>query len=447
MSRRKLVMVVPIIVILLASSLVAYTYLRPAPTTVKAETSAFTASSQSSRYITEYTIDPNSLPNAIVTDSRGDVWFTLGVRHAVGELVPGNGTVREFVVPGQNASIVSWGIAIDSAGSVWFTDQTCNCIRSLDPSTGLFTVYDVPSPHSVPYGLAIDSSNDVWFTELGAGKLGEISSGGALTERAIPPLNSAGSSLIGPAGILVKDGVVWFDEALANRIASYSNGVFRQIPVNQSSPTGIAMDPKGNIWTTLHGGSEILELNPRTNATEVISTSIIGIQETLPYFIQVDQAGNVWFCEHYGNAIARFSPVNSTLLEYEIPTRVKSLGNISGDLTMALDPSGRPWFTEFYSGKIGTVDIGAPIPVAVQVQDFPNSGQVIRLRVGVNSSQPTTLAGSSTSPSVQFSFTPSSGASSYSSIVVLSGLPPGVFSVTVSVLTPDVVCSVVSQLG
>jgi virginiamycin B lyase len=445
---RKILIVVPIVVILVAASLFAYTYLRPASqNTVKAEISSFTATSQSSRYITEYTIDPNSLPNAIVTDQRGDVWFTLGVRDAVGELVPSNGTVREFVVPGQNSSIVSWGIALDSYGNVWFTDQTCNCIRSLDPSTGVFTVYQVPTPHSIPYGLAVGSSNDVWFTELGAGKLGEISPGGAVTEYSIPSLTSAGSSLIGPAGILVKDGVVWFDEAYASRIASYSGGAFHQIPINEPSPTGIAMDPEGNLWTTLHGGSDILQLDPRNNATEVISTSVIGVEETLPYFIQVDQAGNVWFCEHYGNAIARFSPGNSSLVEYEIPTRVASLGNISGALTMTLDPSGRPWFTEFYSGKIGTVDLGAPLPVAVQVQDLPNSGAVIRLRLTVNGTQPTTLAGSSTSPSVQFSFSPSSGAGSYSSTVVLSDLPPVDFTATISVLTPEVVCSVVSQLG
>lgn len=431
------------VAVLLALSIPAVLWLHPfGSQVVFAQTSSFTAQSVSSQFMTEFSLGPNSLPNAISADSAGDLWFTMAHGYAVAELMPTNGTVRVFVVPDQNGTLVSWGIARDPTGKVWLTDETCNCIRSLDPVTGAFTTYPLPTPDSIPYALAIDASGNVWFTELGVAKIGEITSGGTLKEYPIPAQNP---SLVGPAGILVRNGVVWFDEVYDNKIASFADGTFRQYQLNESAPTGLAMDPFGDLWTTLHGGSTILELDPHNNSTTVISTSIIGVQETLPYFIQVDSAGNIWFNEHYGNAIAKFDPSTSTLVEYEIPTRVQSLGNISGALTMTLDASGRPWFTEFYSGKIGTVNITAPIQTSVAVVNSTRDTSRLVARLQVISTQSTLLSASSPNPGVTFSFSQPSGVGSYLSTLTVSSLPSGSFSLTISAITPDVVCSVTLQ--
>lgn len=452
---RRILLVALLASILVAGSLGAYRFLGHAPTsTARAELSSFTSASQTSRYVTEYTVGPSSLPNAIATDSKGDVWFTLAANYSVAELVPSNGTVREFAVPGQNGTLVSWGIAVDSSGDVWLTDQSCNCIRSLNPSTGTFTDYAIPTPQSDPYQLAVDSSGDVWFTELGAGKLGEITPAGAMVERQIPPLGQLTPSEIGPAGIVTSGGTVWFDEVYAGRIASFSDGEFRQYSLgNFTSPTGIAIDQEGDLWTTLHGGSDILELDPQTNATFALSTSVIGVQETLPYFIHVDARGDVWFNEHFGNAIARFDPANSTLVEYEIPTQVQDFGNISGALTMALSPSGRPWFTESYSGKVGTVDTNAPVQTTLRIENVSAdgaltvSGGVSSAVVAVTGFNETRLAASSSAgPGFAASFSPAEGIGSFSSTMVLSGIPPEALSVTVSAISPGVVFSVVVRL-
>jgi virginiamycin B lyase len=333
-----------------------------------------TSSPEASRYITEYQVGGvDSDPNAIATDSKGNVWFTLAADYAIGELNPANGTTHEFRIPGQNGSLVSWGLAVDNSRNlVWFTDQLADSVWSFNVTSASFTRYHVSTPLSSPYQVAVDGGGSVWFTEIDAGKIGQITPQGAIREYTVPAgaSSSPATSLTGPAGIAIgKGGVVWFTEVYEDSVGSFSNGTFREYPLAGAvSPTGIALDSQGDVWVTLHGGSDIAELNPAKNSTRIISTSVpSGVSSTLPYFVAVDPQGDVWFDEHYGNAIARFTPSNQTLVEYEIPTRVASLGEISGALTIGLDSAGHPWFTEFYAGKVGTVDLRGTLGMQVVV--------------------------------------------------------------------------------
>jgi len=471
-ERRQQALLAVALAVLIASTSVAYLSLSggdhhpgSASGGLAAVVSSSTSAPDVSRYISEYTVGgPNSQPNAIASDSRGNIWFTLSGDYAIGELSPGNGTTREFRIPNQSGSLVSWGIAVDkSDGLVWFTDQLGNSVWSFNPSSDGFTRYELPHPLSSPYQIAVDGSGNAWFTEIDGGRIGEVAQG-HLREYTVPSGSSSspGTALAGPAGITIgSGGVVWFTEVYADSVGSFSNGTFRQYPlVGGSSPTGIALGSRGDVWVTLHGGSDIAELDPATNPTRIISTSIPdGVQTTLPYFVAVDPHGNVWFNEHYGNAIARFTPSNQTLVEYEIPTRVASLGNISGALTIGLDPSGHPWFTEFYTGKVGVVDqsgaLGMELSVgllaggaALDVSDGGNASATILVDGG---GAPSTLAYSQGGgPALRVSFSPGAGNGSYSSTMTVVGpgatSSPATVAVTISAVTPDLICSQVIYL-
>jgi virginiamycin B lyase len=481
LRRRQQTILAVVLVALFATSSIAYLRFSAGGHTgitgeaLPAAVSATTSSPDASRYVTEYTVgDANSQPNAITSDSRGNIWFTLAADYAIGELNPANGTTHEFQVPHQNGSLVSWGIAVDDAkGLVWFTDELANSVWSFDIASHDFTRHQLPSPFSSPYQLAIDGSGNVWFTEFEGGRIGEITNQGSLREYTVPTGTSSSSSssstpppttattLIGPAGIAIgKDGTVWFTEVYADCVGSLDDGTFHRYPlVGASSPTGIALDSSGDVWVTLHGGSDIAEFDPATNSTKVISTSVpTGVQSTLPYFVAVDAHGDVWFDEHYGNAIARFTPSNQTLVEYEIPTRVASLGNISGALTIGLDPAGHPWFTEFYTGKVGTVDPSGALGIRVTV-GLPSGGSVTDVSNGGSSSISIQVQGTSPStlsysegagPALQISFSPASGNGSYPSTMTVdgpAGAPSGAMvAVTISAATPQVVCSQVIDI-
>jgi virginiamycin B lyase len=466
--KRKRVVLAAALVALLAFSSGVYLRLSSAQAgssakPIPAVATVAASSPEASRYITEYQVGGvDSDPNAIAVDSRGDVWFTLAADYAIAELVPADGATHEFRIPDQNGSLVSWGVAVDNSRNlVWFTDQLADSVWSFNVTSASFTRYQVPTRLASPYQVAVDGRGNVWFTEIDGGKIGEITPQGAIREYPIPTgAPGSATSLTGPAGIaLAKDGAVWFTEVYKNGVGSFSNGTFHQYPlVGAVSPTGIALDSQGDAWVTLHGGSDIAELDPATNSTRIISTSVPNGVSSLPYFVAVDPHGNVWFDEHYGNAIARFTPSNQTLVEYEIPTRVASLANISGALTIGLDPSGHPWFTEFYTGKVGTVDPSGALGVQVVVGS-PSNGTTLDGPIGGNSSvsiqvrgtSPSTLTYSKgTGPALLVSFAPSSGNGSYSSTMTVerpSGSSSGSsVALTVSVVTPQVVCSQVIEV-
>src|SRR5579863_10449746 len=140
LGRRRQTVLAVALVALLAFDVGAY--LRPSSSgqaggggrAVAAVATVTTSSPEASRYITEYQVaGADSDPNAIASDSKGNVWFTLAADYAIGELSPGNGTTHEFRIPDQNGSLVSWGLAVDNPRNlIWFTDQLADSVWSFN---------------------------------------------------------------------------------------------------------------------------------------------------------------------------------------------------------------------------------------------------------------------------------------------------------------------------
>ncbi len=474
--RRTVLAVVGVLVLLIGTAGLLFYFDSGVPSGVKmpsAGSSTAQASLDSSNYVVEYQIAQHDTPNDVAVAQDGEVWFTMG-NESLDVLSPSNGTVRTFLVPGQgNSTLVSWGITVGASDQrVWFTDQTGNAVWSFDLETTTFTRYQLPGPRSSPYQIAEDQHGNVWFTEVDGGRLGEVTAAGALREYAVPltPSYNHATASTGPAGIAIApDGTIWFAEVYANSVGSFtpSSSSFHQYDLNGhvDAPTGVAVDGQGSIWITQHGASLVSRFDPITNQTLTISTSLVGTQTSLPYFVGVDQHGNVWFNEHYGNAMARFSPSNSSLVEYEIPSRVAELGNISGAVTMALSTQGKPWFTEAYTGKIGTVNTSKPARLEVKLGSSSSAGSTFTVSPSSPTSIPLTVsisgagrvslgafAAEPQSVSVGFAFAPTGGTGNFSSSLTISleaqaaDVTQVSFSVTVSAEAPGIISSQVIQL-
>ncbi|MGI0091024.1 MAG: virginiamycin B lyase family protein, partial [Nitrososphaerales archaeon] len=355
-----------IMMIILVSVLSYYVFLPSSGTFV------YTSNVQASRYTSEYPTQSNETePQAIGVESNGIIWFTLENSSALGELAPFNGTVHEFRMPVNNSlGTVTWGLVVDSSRNVvWFTDQTTNSIWSFSITGHKFTQYALKTPIAFPWGISLDNRGDVWFTELFGNKIGEITQSGELSEISIPVAGDPE-----PSGITAdSSGRVWFTLPGISSVGSYSNGKFsiQNLTGLVYLPVGISVDNQENIWLTQHGSSLISEFNPATHFFRSFSTSVpLVLGSSLPYFIQMDQRGNFWINEHQGNAMAEFIPSNNTLIEYFVPTRIRAVGNISGMLTMTLSPSGQPWYTELFAGKIGTINTTSPLDLGVKLTNY-----------------------------------------------------------------------------
>ena len=259
-----------------------------------------------------------------------------------------------------------------------------------------------------------------------------------------------------------KSGTVWIALASLDEIASYSNGRFQFYSMTGlSSPAGIFVDGQGNLWIMDHGPSLFTEFNPVTYYFKSISTTIPPLNSSLPYFDYMDSQGNLWFNEHYGNAIAEFNPGTNSLIEYEVPTSSATAGNISGVLTMNLSPSGVPWFTEFFSGKVGTLNVSAPVPLSVSIVNNSLSsnnlfqipkGDTITIALSIeNGIEPAVLrasVGNLTGSNFQFAFSSTSQSGDFGSTLTITdrGSSPGVYFVTVGAQTADVIVSTILEI-
>jgi virginiamycin B lyase len=123
-------------------------------------------------------------------------------------------------------------------------------------------------------------------------------------------------------------------------------------------PVGIVEDDKDRLWINDHATNLFFMFEPHTGKVIKYSTSLPTSRNTtttLPYYNMYND-GKLWFNEHEGNAIAYIDTANSTLVEYQIPSRGEAWGNTSNPLQFTLDNNGSAWFTEWTENKFGVLD-------------------------------------------------------------------------------------------
>ena len=449
-----------IVVIIVAASSIGYYYI--VSSRGGSSFTTYQSIPKSGTFVSEYPTQSNeTAPNAIAVDSHGNVWFTLENASKLAELIPANGTLREYTIPGSHSGgTVTWGIVVqNSKNLVWFTEQESNAVWSFDMTKHTFTKHPLGAANALPFDIALDSQGNVWFTELYANKIGEISTSGNLSETSIPVPGD-----IEPAGITVDgSGRVWFTLAGVNSIGSYYQGSFKYYNLTGLiySPIGIAVGKNGSVWITQHGPSLISEFNPSSGIFRSISTSVPPppINASLPYFVYTDSQGHVWINEHYGNSIAMLDPSTGAMIEYRVPTHHTLAGAISGMLTMALSQQSEPWFTEFFTGSVGTVNVSQPLGVILRVANLSSAAGIPEIQIKKGGSATLALSvldpsqthaglqaftGNVTGGLLSYTFSESSGNANLTSnftITSSASMQPGACFVTISAITSDLVVS------
>jgi len=313
-----------------------------------------------STYITEHQTPSNcSAPNGLASDEQGRIWF---VEENVSKLAMYDPAADEFVERDLPISHpISWGMAVSDDGDVWLTEANSSSILRFRPSSGKFEVHPL-RPNSFPFQMLTGPDGDVWFSELYGRRIGRIDPmSGNMSEYDIPWEG------MGPSGLAFDaHGVLWiamvsFSQDLQGVISSFDpvNLTFSsyRTPLVISNPTGIAVDGTGKVWVTDHGSSLLIRYDPVTGDFMRVATSQkAGTTSTLPYWLVKGPDGQLWFNEHYANRIGRFDALNMTMTEYSVPSYVPTYGGVANVLSIAVDPAGNLWFTEWSTGRIGVVN-------------------------------------------------------------------------------------------
>jgi virginiamycin B lyase len=253
-------------------------------------------------------------------------------------------TVSEFTIPTRNSQPQE--ITAGPDGALWFTEGAGKIGRIT--TTGAITEFPIPTLSSYPTGITGGPDGALWFTEDSGNKIGRITTTGTITEFTIPTANS------GPVFITAgPDDALWFTENNGNKIGRITTtGMVSEftIPTAGSFPRGITAGPDGALWFTEDTGNKI----GRITTTGTITEFAIPTGNSLLFGITAGPDGTLWFVELNNNKIGRIT-TTGTITEFPILTANSQPSFITAG------PDGALWFTESAGPKVGRITTSGAI--------------------------------------------------------------------------------------
>lgn len=177
-----------------------------------------------------------------------------------------------------------------------------------------------------------------------------------ITEYLVPTPSSAPLAITTGA-----DGVVWFTESNASKLARFDPVVqsFAEYVVpGVGDMWGVTLDHNGYVWLTQYSGKgsvspggsvafggtgRLVRFDPTRNNFTSIEIPTIG---SFPMRLVVDDQNRIWFTELLGNKIGVYDQSKKQLTEYPVPT------NASGPADLTFNRNGVLWFTETYARNL-----------------------------------------------------------------------------------------------
>jgi len=292
-------------------------------------------------------------PSGIVTGPDGALWFGespgLGsVPAKIGRITP-SGQLAEFSLSATGA--LPQRIVSGPDGALWFTEGFAGRIGRITTSGA---VNEFPAiAAATPVGIARGPDGALWFTDVNAGRIGRITTAGSVSLFALPGGNAT------PHGITRgPDGALWFTEPFvepAGRIGRITtSGAISEltVPSAGAQPYDIVTGPDGALWFTDLGTNSI----GRVTTSGSFSRFPIITPAAGPQAIAVGPDRALWFTETQTSKVGRMS-TGGDVRDLRVPTAVGFPRAITAG------PDGALWFTG--GNAIGRITTDQPAEDAV----------------------------------------------------------------------------------
>jgi virginiamycin B lyase len=160
------------------------------------------------------------------------------------------------------------------------------------------------------------------------------------------------------------DGSIWYAAQRANAIGRFDpkTGQFNEwtCPTPNSGPHGIIADKDGNIWYSGNAAALIGKLDPKTE--KIIEYKMPDPKARDPHTMAWLRDGRMVFTVQAGNYVGILDPTapNGNIKLVSPPTaNARPYG-------IRVDSKGVPYFDEFNSNKIGSID-----PATMKITEYP----------------------------------------------------------------------------
>ncbi|MBI5626616.1 MAG: hypothetical protein HY935_05370 [Nitrosomonadales bacterium] len=269
-------------------------------------------------YFTKYALPHNSIPEELIVDAKGTIWFLTSNKNCLYRVDPRTFALKGYPIPTADGSPKS--LAADQKGHIWFTESNANKIGEFDPEPGVFHEHEVLTQFANLGKLSIDKNGKIWFVEVTANRLGMFSPGQNRFDEAIIP--TPGSS---PVALVNDDnGNVWFLEYKANKVGVFNSekATFHEydIPSYGSLPADMVIDRKRSLlWFTqsatdakrlgmLSINEALAESNKQNNAPQTSTgekTSGVALSKWLAFFVALIGVATLggWLTRRYRKGV------------------------------------------------------------------------------------------------------------------------------------------------
>lgn len=186
------------------------------------------------------------------------------------------------------------GVAVDNAGNVYVADPFNNVVRKITSAgqvttlagtgeAGLVNGPGTSARFDSPYGVAVDAQNNLYVVELNNHDVRKITPEGVVS-------TFAGTGVSGDT-----DG--------PGTVAQFNN------------PTGVAIDPNGNVYIADQGQHKIRKITP-SGVVSTFAGSTVGYQDgngaaakfSGPYSVACDAQSNVYVADRNNLRIRKITP-------------------------------------------------------------------------------------------------------------------------------------------
>ncbi len=330
-------------------------------------------------------------PSGVAFDAAGNMYFCDYYNNQVEKVSASTGAVTTVAgngiagyagdgSPSTSAAVrinAPSGIAIDGSGNIYIAEYANHVIRKINSAGIISTFMGTGSPGFTPDGtppltsspiyhpasVSVDAAGNVYFPDDGNQMVRKVSTAGVLSTLAgtgtgtyngdnIPATSASvkdpfGIAVDGAGNVYIADqdnyrirridattGMI--TTVAGTGVASYSGDGGAAIEAALNGPTGVIIDPAGNLLIADRLNSAVRKVNMATG----IITTVAGIPPTGGYagdggnptdallnnvpYVNMDAAGNLYISDFNGDRIRKIAPVNTTI------------GPITGGLTVPL---------------------------------------------------------------------------------------------------------------
>lgn len=265
-------------------------------------------------------------PNGILFDSKGHLWLANYGGNNVLELSISNckATILNTITNGVNGPT---RLAFDSSGNLWVanaSNSTITLYDNLGAQGGKLIQTITNGAINHPLGLAVDVYGDFYVANNSNNSVVALNIGDGLVETLTQ--DKSGFPFLAPGVLVIRERDIYAgfgpcsvearsNGSCDNAVISYNVGEFltsnpREITKythpNQTGPTGVAFDKKGNVYVSYYTTPSWVKYK----ANGRFLMGVTGVQNGVngPEGIQVDSSGNIY--------VSNSNPSSNNITEY-----------------------------------------------------------------------------------------------------------------------------------